>query len=47
MGNPSSPRETDISERAAVAAAGLRPAIHSTFDLERRPFWVLNHLIQP
>ncbi|PKO02185.1 MAG: hypothetical protein CVU43_09195 [Chloroflexi bacterium HGW-Chloroflexi-5] len=34
-------------ERAAVAAAGLRPAIHSTFDLERRPFWVLNHLIQP
>jgi hypothetical protein len=32
------------AERNEVAAAGYRPAIHTTFDLERRPFWVLNHL---
>ena len=33
-------------DRTAVAAAGVRPAIHNFFDLERRPFWVLNHLIR-
>ncbi len=32
------------TNRAMVAAAGYRLAVHSTFDLERRPFWVLNHL---
>jgi ATP-dependent helicase YprA (DUF1998 family) len=33
-------------DRAAIAAGGVRPAIHNFFDLERRPFWVLNHLIR-
>jgi hypothetical protein len=23
----------------------LRCAVHTTFDLDRRPFWVLNHLV--
>ena len=35
------------ADRKMIAAAGYRPAVHSTFDLERRPFWVLNHLHQP
>jgi hypothetical protein len=34
------------NDRAKVAAAGIRPAIHNFFDLERRPFWVLNHLVR-
>lgn len=34
------------NERAKIAAAGVRPAIHNFFDLERRPFWVLNHLVR-
>lgn len=34
------------NERNMVAAAGIRPAIHNFFDLERRPFWVLNHLVR-
>ena len=33
-------------QRALVVANGYRPAIHSTFDLDRRPFWVLNHLVE-
>ena len=28
-----------------LSTSGVRPAVHTSFDLERRPFWVLNHLI--
>jgi hypothetical protein len=31
---------------AILAQSGLRCAIHTTFNLERRPFWVLNNLIR-
>jgi hypothetical protein len=31
--------------RAITAKSGIRPAVHTTFDLERRPFWVMDHLL--
>lgn len=31
--------------RAITAQSGIRPAVHNTFDLERRPFWVMDHLL--
>jgi len=39
--------ERPISEerQAFLSAYGLRCAVHTTFDLDRRPFWVLNHLV--
>jgi hypothetical protein len=37
-----------IAERQAIHAEhGLRCAVHYLFDLERRPFWVLNNLVRP
>lgn len=34
------------AERGAILAQhGIRCAVHNSFDLERRPFWVLNHLV--
>lgn len=41
------PLQAVPSEAARLAfhmRTGLRPAVHNTFDLERRPFWVLNNL---
>lgn len=32
--------------QAILAEHGIRCAVHYTFDLERRPFWVHNHLIR-
>ncbi len=30
-----------------LARHGLRVAVHTSFDLERRPFWVMNNLVRP
>ena len=31
--------------QAIIAEHNLQCAIHTSFDLERRPFWVMNHLV--
>jgi hypothetical protein len=31
--------------QAILAQSGIRIAVHNSFDLERRPFWVLNNLL--
>jgi hypothetical protein len=38
-------RPTSDERQAFLSKYGLRCAVHTTFDLERRPFWVLNHLV--
>jgi hypothetical protein len=36
-----------VGERQALLAqSGMRSAVHTTFDLEKRPFWVLNNLVR-
>ncbi len=42
--HPLQARPTRDERRAFLSAHGLRCAVHTTFDLERRPFWVLNNL---
>jgi hypothetical protein len=44
--HPLQARPTPAETGAVLAQSGLRSAVHTTFDLERRPFWVLNHLIR-
>lgn len=42
--HPLQARPTRDERQAFLSAHGLRCAVHTTFDLERRPFWVLNNL---
>src|SRR5579884_2505669 len=43
--HPLQARPTSDERQAFLSKHGLRCAVHTTFDLERRPFWVLNHLV--
>ncbi len=43
--HPLQARPTAAKRQAILAQHGIRCAVHSYFDLERRPFWVLNHLV--
>lgn len=45
--HPLEARPTKDARKAIEAQTGLRCAIHNSFDLERRPFWVVNNLIRP
>ena len=44
--HPLQSRLTEMKRAEIFAQTGIRPVVHTTFDLERRPFWVLNNLIQ-
>jgi hypothetical protein len=43
--HPLQARPTSEERQAFLSSYGLRCAVHTAFDLERRPFWVLNHLV--
>jgi hypothetical protein len=43
--HPLDARPTAAEKQGLVAKYGLRAAVHTVFDLERRPFWVVNHLV--
>ena len=43
--HPLSGRPTAEERASVLARTGLRCAVHTTFDLERRPLWVLNNLV--
>jgi ATP-dependent helicase YprA (DUF1998 family) len=42
--HPLSARPTAAERQAVLAEHGVRPAVHTSFDLQRRPFWVMNNL---
>jgi len=42
--HPLQARPAREERQAFLSAYGMRCAVHTTFDLERRPFWVLNNL---
>lgn len=44
--HPLAARPTSAERHAVFTETGVRPAVHASFDLERRPFWVLNNLIR-
>lgn len=44
--HPLQARPAPAETGTILAQSGLRCAIHTTFDLERRPFWVLNNLVR-
>jgi ATP-dependent helicase YprA (DUF1998 family) len=43
--HPLQGRPSPAERQALLAASGIRPAVHTTFDLQRRPFWVVNNLL--
>ena len=43
--HPLEARPNVANKATILAQSGLRCAVHTTFDLERRPFWVMNHLV--
>jgi ATP-dependent helicase YprA (DUF1998 family) len=43
--HPLQARPTPDQTQSILAQSGIRVAIHTSFDLERRPFWVLNNLL--
>jgi len=43
--HPLEARPTAEERQAILAQFGLRCAVHTSFDLERRPLWVLDHLV--
>jgi ATP-dependent helicase YprA (DUF1998 family) len=43
--HPLQARPSDTQTRAISALSGIRPAVHTSFDLERRPFWVMDNLL--
>ncbi len=43
--HPLRARPTAAERQAVLAEYGVRCAVHTSFDLERRPFWVFNNLI--
>lgn len=44
--HPLQARPTPAETGAVLAQSGLRCAVHTTFDLDRRPFWALNNLVR-
>ncbi|MFW6116230.1 MAG: Zn-binding domain-containing protein [bacterium] len=42
--HPVQARPTKAKSQAVLAALGVRLVTHTSFDLERRPFWVVNNL---
>lgn len=42
--HPLAARPTAAERQAVLAEYGVRPAVHTSFDLQRRPFWVVNNL---
>ena len=43
--HPLQARPTTDEKATILAQSGIRCAAQTSFDLERRPFWVLNHLV--
>lgn len=43
--HPLRARPSETERMQVLLASGLRCAVHTAFDLERRPFWVANHLV--
>jgi hypothetical protein len=43
--HPQQARPASAEKHAILAESGMRAAVHTLFDLERRPFWVVNHLV--
>ena len=43
--HPLQARPDSNHTRAVLEQSGIRVAVHTSFDLERRPFWVLNNLL--
>ena len=43
--HPAQSRPTESERQAVLAEHGLRCAVHTSFDLVRRPFWVFNHIV--
>jgi ATP-dependent helicase YprA (DUF1998 family) len=43
--HPLAARPSKQERQRIHAQHGIRCAVHTAFDLERRPFWVLNHLL--
>lgn len=43
--HPLAARPSETDRLAILAQYGVRCAVHTSFDLERRPFWVVNHLV--
>lgn len=45
--HPLQARPSEQKRQEIFARFGFRPAVHTSFDLERRPFWVLTNLLKP
>lgn len=45
--HPLQARPSPTERQKVTAVSGFRCAVHTSFDLIRRPFWVMNNLIQP
>ena len=43
--HPLAARPGAAQRQAALAATGARPAVHTIFDIDRRPLWVLDNLL--
>lgn len=43
--HPLQARPDNNQTRILLEQSGIRAAVHTSFDLERRPFWVLDHLL--
>lgn len=43
--HPAVTRPPQTQAHSILAVHGIHSATHTTFDLERRPFWVLNNLV--
>lgn len=43
--HPLEARPSEDQKAYVLNQSGIRCAVHSTFDLQRRPFWVLNNLL--
>lgn len=43
--HPLQARPSPADRQSLLAASGIQPAVHTTFDLQRRPFWVINNLL--
>lgn len=45
--HPLQARPSPEARQEILAKSGMRCAVHTSFDLDRRPFWVLNNLVMP
>jgi hypothetical protein len=43
--HPLAARPGPAQRQTVLAATGARPAVHTIFDIDRRPLWVLNNLL--